>query len=97
MDKSTEGKSDAQRPQKSVADSIKESFYKGVISRINLGDETGIVLSDSGKEFPFVFPFLRIIGAPQLDIRYLTEGMRVGFDVGWTSKGLRISAIKIYD
>lgn len=96
MDKSTEGKSDAGRPQKSVADS-KESFYKGVISRINSGDETGIVLSDSGKEFPFVFPFLRIIGAPQLDIRYLTEGMRVGFDVGWTSKGLRISAIKIYD
>ena len=97
MDKSTEGKSDAERPQKSVADSIKESFYKGVISRINLGDETGIVLSDSGKEFPFVFPFLRIIGAPQLDIRYLTEGMRVGVDGGWTSKGLRISAIKIYD
>lgn len=96
MDKSTEGKSDAGGPQRSVADS-KESFYKGVISRINSGDETGIVLSDSGKEFPFVFPFLRIIGAPQLDIRYLTEGMRVGFDVGWTSKGLRISAIKIYD
>ena len=78
-------------------DRFQDSFYKGVIHKIFSGNETGIVLSDSGKEIPFVFPFLKLIGAPRLDIRFLTEGMRVGFDVGWTSKGLRISAIKIYD
>lgn len=72
-------------------------FYQGVIHKIFTGNETGIVLSDSGKEIPFVFPFLRLIGAPRPDIRFLTEGMRVGFDVGWTSQGLRISVIKIYD
>ena len=48
----------------------------GVIHKISAGNETGVVLSDSGKEIPFVFPFLRLIGAPRLDIRFLTEGMR---------------------
>ncbi len=87
-----------QKPESEQApDHSQDRFYKGVIHKIFTGNETGIVLSDSGKEIPFVFPFLRLIGAPRLDIRFLTEGMRVGFDVGWTSKGLRISALKIYD
>ena len=84
-------------PQKQAGEPAQDSFYQGVIHRIAAGNETGVVLSDSGKEIPFVFPFLRLIGAPRLDIRFLTEGMRVGFDVGWTSDGLRISTIKIYD
>ncbi len=78
-------------------DYSQDRFYRGVIHKIYSGNETGVVLSDSGKEIPFVFPFLRLIGAPRLDIRFLTEGMRVGFDVGWTSDGLRISTLKIYD
>lgn len=75
----------------------RDHFYHGVIHKVFLGNETGLVRSDSGKEIPFVFPFLTLIGAPRQDIRFLTEGMRVGFDVGWTSTGLRISIIKIYD
>ncbi len=78
-------------------DRLHDRFYQGVIHKIASGHETGVVLSDSGKEIPFVFPLLRLIGAPRLDIRFLTEGMRVGFDVGWTSDGLRISVLKIYD
>ena len=87
-----------QKPEGEPAlDSSQDRFYRGVIHKISSGNETGVVLSDSGKEIPFVFPFLRLIGAPRLDIRFLTEGMRVGFDVGWTSQGLRISTLKIYD
>ena len=87
-----------QKPEGGYApDHFRDRFYQGVIHRISSAKETGIVLSDSGKEIPFVFPFLQLIGAPRRDIRFLTEGMRVGFDVGWTSQGLRISAIKIYD
>ena len=87
-----------QKPEgESAPDRFQDRFYQGVIHKIASGNETGVVLSDSGKEIPFVFPFLRLIGAPRLDIRFLTEGMRVGFDVGWTSDGLRISALKIYD
>ncbi len=84
-------------PQKPEGEPVPDRFYQGVIHKIASGNETGVVLSDSGKEVPFVFPFLRLIGAPRLDIRFLTEGMRVGFDVGWTSDGLRISVLKIYD
>ncbi len=87
-----------QKPEgEPASDSSHDRFYRGVIHKISSGNETGVVLSDSGKEIPFVFPFLRLIGAPRLDIRFLTEGMRVGFDVGWTSQGLRISVLKIYD
>ena len=46
---------------------------------------------------PFVFEFVTLLGAPRQDINFLRPGMRVGFDVGWTSKGLRASVIKIYD
>ena len=87
-----------QRPEgEPASDYPQDRFYRGVIHKISAGNETGVVLSDSGKEIPFVFPFLRLIGAPRLDIRFLTEGMRVGVDVGWTSQGLRISVLKIYD
>jgi len=87
-----------QRPEgEPTSGHSQDRFYRGVIHKISSGNETGVVLSDSGKEIPFVFPFLRLIGAPRLDIRFLTEGMRVGFDVGWTSQGLRISVLKIYD
>lgn len=72
-------------------------FYHGVVSKIFWSSESGVILSDSGKEFSFAFPFLKLMGVPRQDIRFLREGMRVGFDVGRTPKGLRVSVIKIYD
>jgi len=75
----------------------KDNFYHGVISKIFWSNETGVIHSDSGKEIPFIFAFVTLLGAPRQDINFLRPGMRVGFDVGWTSKGLRASIIKIYD
>lgn len=72
-------------------------FYHGTISKIFWSNETGVIRSDAGKEIPFAFPFVTLLGVPRQDIRYLQEGMRVGFDVTWTSKGLRATVIKIYD
>lgn len=72
-------------------------FYHGVISKIFWRYETGIVRSDSGKEFSFSFQFVTLLGVPRQDMRFLREGLPVGFDVGWTSKGLRVMVIKIYD
>ena len=72
-------------------------FYHGVVSKIFWSSESGVIQSDSGKEFSFAFPFLKLMGVPRQDIRFLREGMRVGFDVGRTPKGLRVSVIKIYD
>ncbi len=74
-----------------------DRFYQGVIQTITWGNETGVVRSNSGKTFPFVFDYVTLLGAPRHDIRFLFEGMRVGFDVGWTSRGLRVTVIKVYD
>jgi hypothetical protein len=73
-----------------------DRFYRGVIRKISWNTETGVIRSDSGRDIPFVFPYVTLLGAPRHDIRFLYEGMRVGFDVGWTSKGLRATVIKIY-
>ena len=75
----------------------RDHFYHGVISKIFWSNETGVIRSDSGRDIPFVFAFVTLLGAPRQDINFLRPGMRVGFDVGWTSKGLRASVIKIYD
>jgi len=72
-------------------------FYHGIISKIFWRNETGVIRSDSGKDIPFAFPFVTLLGVPRQDIRFLREGMRVGFDVSRTPKGLRASIIKIYD
>ena len=71
-------------------------FYHGVISKIFWSNETGVIRSDAGKDIPFAFPYVTLLGAPRQDIRYLHEGMHVGFDVGQTSRGLRATVIKIY-
>lgn len=72
-------------------------FYHGVVSKIFWSSESGVIRSDSGKDFSFVFPFVKLIGVSHQDIRFLREGMRVGFDIGHAPKGLRVSVIKVYD
>ncbi len=72
-------------------------FYHGVVSKIFWRTETGVIHSDTGKDVPFAFPFVTLLGVPRQDIQFLREGMRVGFDVNRTSKGLRVSVIKIYE
>lgn len=74
-----------------------DRFYQGVIHNISWNNETGLIRSQSGRTFPFVFAYVTLLGAPRHDLRFLFEGMRVGFDVGWTSHGLRVTVIKVYD
>ena len=47
----------------------------------------------SGREVRFTAPFVEILDGRRIE--YLVEGMEVGFDVGWTSHGLRVTKIKI--
>jgi hypothetical protein len=74
------------------------NFYAGIISRLDRGRGRGTVRSHSGREIPFEFPFVTVVGAsiggrmPGIDL--IREGDLVGFDVGWTSKGLRVTVIR---
>jgi hypothetical protein len=75
-----------------------DNFYRGVIVRLNRATLKGMVRSDSGREIPFQFPFVNVVGAPiggrAPGIDLLHVGALVGFDVGWSSKGLVVTKIK---
>ncbi len=74
------------------------NFYPGMIMRLDRVRGTGVVRSHSGKEIPFEFPHVSVVGASiggkMPGIEMLREGASVGFDVGWTSSGLRVTVIK---
>ena len=74
------------------------NFYQGMILKLDRARGRGVLQSHSGKEIPFEFPFVSVVGAPvggsMPGIELLNEGDVVGFDVGWTSKGLRATIIR---
>jgi hypothetical protein len=75
-----------------------DNFYRGIITSLNRATLKGKVRSDSGRELPFKFPHVSVVGAPlgghAPGIDLLHVGDRVGFDVGWTSGGLVVTRIK---
>jgi hypothetical protein len=73
-----------------------DRYYRGTIVRVYYGSESGTLVSDAtGREYHFKYPFVEILGPiPRVD--GLREGMSVGFDVGWTSRGLRVTVIRVY-
>lgn len=74
------------------------NFYQGMILKLDRARGRGVVRSHSGKDIPFQFPYVSIAGAPiggeMPGIDLIREGDVVGFDVGWTSKGLRVTTIR---
>ena len=74
------------------------NFYRGMIMRLDRARGRGAVRTHQGREVTFEFPFVEIAGAPLggrfPGIDLLSEGDSVGFDVGWTSGGLRVTVIK---
>jgi hypothetical protein len=73
-----------------------DRYYRGVITRVYYGSESGALVSETtGREYHFKYPFVQIIGPiPRVD--GLREGMKVGFDLGWTSRGRRVTVIRVY-
>lgn len=75
-----------------------DNFYRGVIVSLNRATLKGMVRSDSGREMRFQFPYVEVVGAPiggaapGMDLLHV--GDRVGYDVGWSSKGLVVTKIK---
>src|SRR3989304_7703364 len=73
----------------------KDLFHQGVISKLFPSNNMGLVRVESGREIPFSFEFVVLLGEAKKpsDLR---EGQEVGYDLGWTSKGLRVTKIKVY-
>jgi len=75
---------------------IHERFYRGNISRLSAGRQTGVVRSISGRDIPFIFAFVEMLG-DRRRFEDLHIGTAVGYDVSWTSHGLRVSVMRILD
>ena len=89
--------SDKPPPTEVESAPVGERYYRGVVTRVYYGSESGTLTSEqTGREYHFKHPFVEIVGPiPRID--GLREGMKVGFDVGWTSRGLRVTVIRVYD
>jgi hypothetical protein len=78
-----------------------DNFYPGLIVFLDRARGRGTIRSHSGREVSFEFPFVSVVGAPiggrAPGMNLLSEGDEVGFDVGWTSKGLRVTRIRPAD
>jgi hypothetical protein len=80
-----------------AADAVRERYYRGVIRRVYYGSESGMLTSEAtGREYHFKYPYLEIRG-PIPRVSGLREGMTVGFDLAWTSRGVRVSLIRVFD
>lgn len=78
----------------SVADT-EDRYHHGLITKLFPSNNTGVVRTESGRELTFSYEFVILCGEAKspADLR---EGERVGYDLGWTSSGLRITKIKTY-
>jgi hypothetical protein len=95
----TDGEPEDSPPEEATAEptSIGDRYYRGVITRVYYGSESGTLTSQvSGREYHFKYPFVQIVGPiPRVD--GLREGMTVGFDLAWTSRGVRVNLIRVFD
>jgi hypothetical protein len=64
-------------------------YHHGVIVKLFPSNNMGIVRTESGREVRFSYDLVILSGEAKtpLDLR---QGERVGYDIGWTSAGLRI-------
>ncbi len=74
---------------------MQDSYHHGVIVKLFPSNNMGVVRTESGREVRFSYDLVLLSGEAKtpLDLR---EGERVGYDLGWTSGGLRITKIKTY-
>lgn len=72
-------------------------FYRGVLLKLQRGRERGVVRSlRDQREIQFEFAHTILIG-DRIRWEDVHEGMEIGYDVGWTSRGLRVTAIRLGD
>jgi hypothetical protein len=72
-----------------------DNYHHGVITKLFPSNNTGIVRTESGRELPFSYELVILTGEAKT-VQDLREGEPVGYDLGWTSSGLKITKIKTY-
>jgi hypothetical protein len=67
-------------------------FHHGVITKLFPSNNTGFVRIESGREVAFSYEFVILCGAAKT-VHDLREAEAVGYDLGWTPSGLRVTKI----
>jgi hypothetical protein len=70
-------------------------YHHGVITKLFPSNNTGIVRIESGREVFFSYEFVILTGEVKSPLS-LKVGEAVGYDLGWTPSGLRVTKIKTY-
>ncbi len=70
-------------------------YYHGIIRRLSPRKGTGVVRTASGRDVRFSYQMVLVSGSVRSP-KGLREGMVVGYDLGWTSHGLRVVKIRTY-
>jgi hypothetical protein len=70
-------------------------YHHGTISRLFPSNNMGLVRTESGREVPFSYQLVVMIG-PIKNPNDLNEGEEIGYDLGWTSNGLRVTKIRTF-
>jgi hypothetical protein len=69
--------------------------YVGTVVRWNPDSGTGSIRTSAGKELEFDVEHAIVLGALVAGPRAfaITNGQPIGYDVGWTSRGLRVTKL----
>ena len=70
-------------------------YHQGVITKLFPSNNTGVVRTESGRELTFSYEFVILYGEAQSPLD-LKVGAQVGYDLGWTASGLKVTKIKTY-
>ena len=70
-------------------------FHQGVITKLFPSNNTGVVRTESGRELTFSYDLVILVGYVKSPLE-LKVGDSIGYDLGWTSNGLRITKLKTY-
>jgi hypothetical protein len=84
--------SDKEEPILPQADDL---YHHGVITKLFPSNNTGIVRIESGREVFFSYDLVILTGEVKSPLS-LKVGQTVGYDLGWTPSGLRVTKIKTY-
>ncbi len=81
--------------EKATFPNTDDLFHHGVITKLFPSNNTGIVRIESGREVFFSYDFVILTGEIKSPLQ-LKIGQPVGYDLGWTPSGLRVTKIKTY-
>jgi len=70
-------------------------YHQGVITKLFPSNNTGVVRTESGRELTFSYELVILCGEAKSPLE-LKVGEPVGYDLGWTSSGLRVTKIRTY-